>query len=78
MKKLFANDKGGQSLKTLPALLAKYRQLVRLAIVQLITKAKYLLLMKATLQNWQVVNTSFFFYAVLDDRIEAMYQYTYR
>ena len=38
--KLFANDKGGQSLKTLPALLAKYRQLVRLAIVQLITKAK--------------------------------------
>lgn len=40
MKKLFANDKGGQSLKTLPALLAKYRQLVRLAIVQLITKAK--------------------------------------
>lgn len=40
MKKLFANDKGGQSLKILPALLAKYRQLVRLAIVQLITKAK--------------------------------------
>ena len=77
MKKLFANDKGGQSLKTLPALLAKYRQLVRLAIVQLI-RPKYLLLMKATLQNWQVVNTSFFFYAVLDDRIEAMYQYTYR
>ena len=40
MKKLFANDKRAQSLKTLPALHAKYRQLARLAIAQLITKAK--------------------------------------